>query len=118
MEKGSGLRNILPRATPPVHNGERSRQRVHFRQLHVAIAGNIAPRLSNSVWNPSTPKSLRNRKLVVTAPLTARSSTVMLTPESMNGTSASEMRAVDHILARGKLPSVSWSIHTNAKSMG
>ena len=42
MEKRSGLRNILLGAAAPLHYRERRCQRVHFRQLDVAIAGNIA----------------------------------------------------------------------------
>ena len=35
-------RNILLGAAPPLHHSERSRQRVHFRQLNIAIARDIA----------------------------------------------------------------------------
>ena len=44
VEKRIGLRNILPSAAPPLHHGERCRQRIHFRQLDVVIARGHCPR--------------------------------------------------------------------------
>ena len=42
MEKRRGLGNILGCATPPLHDCEGRRQRVHLRQLDVAITGEVA----------------------------------------------------------------------------
>jgi len=42
MEERTGRRSILPRTTTPLHHRQRRRYRVHFWQLHVAIARGIA----------------------------------------------------------------------------
>ena len=62
VKKRIGLRNILLSAAPPLHHGERCRQRIHFRQLDVAIAWDIA--LNSSIRYGILP---RHRSCVVGA---------------------------------------------------
>ena len=55
VEERSRPRNILFRATPPLHHGKRRRQRVHFRQLDVAVARDIA--LDSGIRNGILPRA-------------------------------------------------------------